>query len=170
MGIGSGIAHNPVTAMIHPGRRRSFVPRNLENITCFKCNEKGHLAANCQKKSFYCDVGNTDDAEHKQSGCVYDRYCTDILLDTGATKTLVRRELVSEEDLLGGEITIRCARGGVVCYPLAAVKICIGGEDIVVKAGVSPLVPLPVMEEPFKRIAMDIVGPLPHIIWENDLY
>jgi hypothetical protein len=29
------------------------------------------------------------------------------------------------------------------------------------RAGRAPLIPLPIMEEPFKRIAMDIVGPLP---------
>ena len=92
-------------------------------------------------------MGNTDEPEHEQSGRVYrrgtinDRYCTDILLDTGATKTLVRRELVSEEDFLGGEITIRCAHGDVVSYQLAAVKICIGAENIVVKAGVSSTLP-----------------------------
>ena len=29
------------------------------------------------------------------------------------------------------------------------------------RAGRAPLIPLPIMEEPFRRIAMDIVGPLP---------
>ena len=27
----------------------------LENMSCFKCNEKGHIAANCPRKSFYCN-------------------------------------------------------------------------------------------------------------------
>ena len=37
------------------------------------------------------------------------------------------------------------------------------------RAGHAPLIPLPIMEEPFRRIAMDIVGPLPRR-WEINTY
>ena len=46
----------------------------------------------------------------------------DILLDTGASTTLVWKNLVPDEKLIGGEIAIRCAHGDVLCYPLAAVQ------------------------------------------------
>ena len=120
-------------------------PRYLENVTCFKCNEKGHIAANCSRKSFYCSQGDSE-PEGKQASRVCRRgtinriYCTDTLLDTGSTKTLVRSELVSNKDLLGEETTICCAHGDVVSYPLAAVKMSIGGENVV-KAGVSRTLP-----------------------------
>ena len=34
----------------------------------------------------------------------------------------------------------------------------------------APLVPLPIMDEPFRRIAMDIVGPLPRSSSENGIF
>ena len=40
----------------------------------------------------------------------------DVLLDTGASRTMVRKELVSEDELTGEETTIRCAHGDVVLY------------------------------------------------------
>ena len=48
-------------------------------------------------------------------------------MDTGASKTLVRGDLVTEDDIVDGEVTIRCADGDTVSYPLAVVKISIGG-------------------------------------------
>ena len=54
---------------------------------------------------------------------------------------LVQRELVSDEDILGGEITICCVHGDVVSSPLAAVKISLIGEDIIVQAGISGMLP-----------------------------
>ena len=62
-------------------------------------------------------------AAGRSTGC---SYCTDIFVDTGATQTLVRKDLVSEDDILDGEVTIRCAHGDEASYPLAAVKINIG--------------------------------------------
>lgn len=42
----------------------------------------------------------------------------DILVDTGAARTMVHMALVSEEKLLGREVSIRCAHGDSVRYPL----------------------------------------------------
>ena len=129
-----------------PRPPRELRPRYLEGVRCFKCDEKEHLAANCLKKSLYCDQGIAL-PENQQSQGVHRRgtinrvYCTDILVDTGATKMLVQRELVSDEDILGGEITICCVHGDVVSFPLAAVKISLTGEDIIVQAGISSMLP-----------------------------
>ena len=68
-------------------------------------------------------------------------YCADILVDTGATQTLVHRRLVTEDDILDGEVTIRCAHGDTFSYLLAAVKINIRGKDIITTAGVSNMLP-----------------------------
>ena len=44
----------------------------------------------------------------------------DILLDTGCSRALVRRDLVNEEKMLEGEaVKIRYAHGDTVLYPLA---------------------------------------------------
>ena len=68
-------------------------------------------------------------------------YCTDILVDTGAAQTLVPRDLVTDDNILDGEVTIRCAHGDTASYPLAAVKINIGGKDIITTAGISSTLP-----------------------------
>ena len=72
-------------------------------------------------------------------------YCPDILIDTGATQTLVHSRLVTDEDILDDEVTIKCAHGDTVAYPLAAVKINIAGRDIVTTAAVSKTLPASVL-------------------------
>ena len=53
---------------------------------------------------------------------------SDILLDTGCTRTMVRGDLVPEENLLPGEAaTVLCAHGNTVLYPLARVRIDVEG-------------------------------------------
>ena len=49
-------------------------------------------------------------------------------MDTGAGKTLVRGDLVTSDDFVDGEVTIQCAHGDVVSYPLAAVKVTVEGK------------------------------------------
>ena len=64
-------------------------------------------------------------------GTINGIYCTDILVDTGATQTLVHKDLVTDDDILDGEVTIGCAHGDTSSYPLAAININIGGKDII---------------------------------------
>ena len=64
----------------------------------------------------------------------------DVLLDTGCTRTLVRRELVPEEKMLQGEsVAVRCAHGDTVLYPLAEVELEMEGQ---VEAAVSDGLPV----------------------------
>ena len=45
---------------------------------------------------------------------------SDIVLDTGCSRTLVHSDLVSDEKLRQGEaVTVQCAHGDTVVYPLA---------------------------------------------------
>ena len=66
----------------------------------------------------------------------------DILIDTGDNTTLVRDDLVSPKDLRDKKITIRCAHGDSVSYPLAKVKITLGGRDIVAESAVASRPPV----------------------------
>ena len=56
-----------------------------------------------------------------------DRWVKDIVLDTGATKTIFRGDLVTEEDMVGSSIIVKCAHGDEVAYPVARVKIVVEG-------------------------------------------
>ena len=119
-------------------------PQNRD-ITAVRCNEKGHFSSSCPNRSLYCGQPEGGQDRARRHGTVNGVYCTDILVDTGATQTLVRKDLVADDDILDGEVTIRCAHGDTVFYPLAVVKLNIGGKDIITRAAVSSTLPVSVL-------------------------
>ena len=69
-----------------------------------------------------------------------------IVLDTGCSRTIVHSDLVPEGRQLSGEaITLRCAHGDTVLYPLAEVTMKVGGVGIQVQAAVSDTLPVSVL-------------------------
>ena len=77
---------------------------------------------------------------------VVDGTCVeDIMLDTGSSRTLIRADLVHTEKPVEGEISIRCAHGDIITYPLAKVEIEKGGEHFIVEAGVVDKLPVSVL-------------------------
>ena len=52
---------------------------------------------------------------------------------------------MTDDDILDGEVTVRCMHGDSVSYPLAVVKINIGGKDIITTAAVSNTLPASVL-------------------------
>ena len=81
-----------------------------------------------------------------RNGSVEGRQVEGILLDTGCALTMVRKELVPEEKILMGDaVTIRCAHGDTVLYPLAALELEVDGISIPVEAAVSESLPVPVL-------------------------
>ena len=106
------------------------VPRNQPpsakaGITCFNCRKKGHYASECPQDAL-CVVEQPLLINPKtvyQSGKVEGTDVSDIVLDTGCSRTLVRKELVPESKRMPGQaVTIRCAHGDLVLYPTAATK------------------------------------------------
>lgn len=129
--------------------------RDLKDITCFTCDRKGHYAANCpnllcvERRSNY--RGETELIEHMVSpkqgifhaGKVEGQTVSDVCLDTGCTRTMVRQDLVPPEKLLEGDsIAICCAHGDTVVYPLARVEVEVDGQAHEVEAAVSTKLPM----------------------------
>ena len=128
--------------------------RDLKEIVCFNCQQKGHYASNCPSKpSLFCQENalsekknNVFEGSLQRTGIVEGREVKNILLDTGCARTLIRQELVPHEKMIEGEaIPIRCAHGDTVLYPLALVKIVVGGCTIQIKAAVSETLPMDVL-------------------------
>ncbi len=125
--------------------------KDLKNLECFNCHEKGHYAFQCPKDAHFCkDSRETTEDAHsidvKRKGLVEGTPVERILLDTGCSKTLVRQELISKEKILEGEaVTIRCAHGDTVLYPVAKVQVMVDGMDMEVKAAVSETLPVDVL-------------------------
>ena len=123
--------------------------KRQQEVQCFNCKEKGHLSYKCPKTTgLYCDEGDNlpkpafQEAEIYRSGRVNGITVDDIVLDTGAARTLVWEDLVPPEVIREGEVKIRCAHGDTIIYPLAHINISVGSlPDIVVKAAVSKNLP-----------------------------
>ena len=68
------------------------------------------------------------------------------VLDTGCSKTIVHHNLVPQKKMVLGEaVTIRCAHGDNVLYPLANVDLVVDGVPLTVEAAVSKSLPVSVM-------------------------
>ena len=59
--------------------------RDTSSVTCFNCNERGHYASKCPKRAMYCRQQEGDADRARRNGTINGVYCTDILVDTGAT-------------------------------------------------------------------------------------
>ena len=136
---------NPKAKRDGPGPTGDQKPSFIERVKCFNCSQRGHFASSCPQKALYCDTGREQGRREQdrayRRGTINGVYCRDILVDTGASKTLVRGDLVTEDDIVDGEVTIRCAHGDTLSYPLAIVKISIGGKDMIIQAAVSDSLP-----------------------------
>ena len=76
------------------GSQRNPKLTYFEGVKCFSCNEQGYIATNCPKRSLYCDQAETrprgqERVCHRRT--INGIFCTDILVDTGVTKTLERK-------------------------------------------------------------------------------
>ena len=70
----------------------------------------------------------------------------DIQLDTGCSRTVVRSDLIDKSKIVDGEtITIQCAHGDTVPYPLAIVELQVEGRLVTVEAAVSDTLPRSVL-------------------------
>ena len=102
-----------------------------KELKCFNCGEKGHISRRCPSNAaLLCQVsaGGVSRRGLSRSGIVEGQAVTDVLLDTGCSQTLVRSDLVPAAKRVEGDaVTIRCAHGDTVLYPLAEVTMTVDG-------------------------------------------
>ena len=128
-----------------------------ERVKCFGCGEFGHIKSSCPNKAASRRVllckeeprssGVLGEAkEVRRCGLVEGREVQDILLDTGCTRTMVHANLVPPGKILEGDtVTIMCAHGDIVLYPLAKVDMEMDGLQVNVEAAVSGRLPVAVL-------------------------
>ena len=113
------------------------------------------MSRQCPTSALFCGVkGYTRySAKRKRlsqpfqcKGVVEGQLVNDIVLDTGYSRTLVRSDLLREKDFSQEEtVTVQCAHGDVVTYPLARVELEVEGRSLTVEAAVSDTLPQSVL-------------------------
>ena len=82
-----------------------------------------------------------------KSGIVEGRSVERVVLDTGCSQSMVHKNLVSQDKIVEGDaVTIRCAHGDKVLYPLAKIELEVDGQPISIEAAVSGMLPVDVPE------------------------
>ena len=117
-----------------------------------------HIATKCPSKSAYFGIAVMSNlqkglesevegaGEICKPGFVEGLWVADIVLDTGASKTVIRRDLVPTHKLLSDKfICIKCAHGDTVRYPLARVNIEIEAAKYCLEVAVSDKIPMSVL-------------------------
>ena len=117
----------------------------------------GHISLNCPKKAalYNAEAFNVEKERNEpldvtsmqfsREGIVEGTPVKGIVLDTSCTRTMVQRELVPPGKETSKRITIRCAHGDTVDYPLAEVRIEVERRMCKVEAVVSANLPVPVL-------------------------
>ena len=114
-----------------------------ESIGIDHCKNVGHKAVACPEV-YFCKEGRQVDVTRR--GLVDGTWVDDIVLDTGCSRTVVRRELVKDDETLEGcGVTVRCAHGDTVFYLLAHVQLELDGMAVEVEAAVSDDLPVSVL-------------------------
>ena len=128
--------------------------RDLKDIECFNCHQKGHYASNRPSNALFCreklleKVGEQTrtGTELTKKGSVEGRAVDNILLDTGCSKTLMHQEWVPRDRMLDGEaVAIRCAHGDTVLYLVALFQVVVGTRTMEVRAAVFETLPVDVL-------------------------
>ena len=132
--------------------------RDLKDVICYTCQQKGHYSANCPSKPNLLCVerrsthhGKLELVKHMVSprqgifhaGRIEGQTVSDVCLDTGSSRTIVRQDLAPAGKLLEGDaIAFCCAHGDTVVYPLARVEVKVDGRTHEVEAAVLKTFPM----------------------------
>ena len=118
-----------------------------EQVRCFRCHQKGHFANKCPTQhvlfTYRVPAGHNGLA---RAGAVEETPVDGVVLDTGAAKTMIHRDLVPVEKVSSETVNIQCAHGDIVSYPMAEVSMRVGDQPFTVQAAVSDRLPVPVLE------------------------
>ena len=80
-----------------------------------------------------------------RAGAVEETPVEGVVLDTGAAKTMIHRDLVPVEKVSRETVDIQCAHGDSVTCPIVEVSMKVGNHPFTVQAVVSDQLPVPVL-------------------------
>ena len=133
------------------GKMEKKLKKDEKPLVCYNCGGRGHTSRQCPSESLYCGTRKCGNHHGRRQlvrqpfhceGFVEGQFVDDIVLDTGCSRTLVRSDLVGKERLNSEKsVTVQCAHGDAVEYPVATVEIRVQGRRVTVEAAVSDKLP-----------------------------
>ncbi|KAL5505725.1 hypothetical protein EMCRGX_G007206 [Ephydatia muelleri] len=128
-------------------REKEKKVNEAEVLSVTTVKSKDTCRGNAQKKVWCARNGGRKGGRPMyKTGKVEGQKVTDILLDTGCSRTMVRRNLVAMEKIIVGRVaTITCAHGDTKLHPLALVEVELDGSHIQVEAALSEELPVSVL-------------------------
>lgn len=101
--------------------------RPLTEIWYYKCQKKGHFVRNCTEKTYQFQERKRE-STFTGKGEVNGKPVQRIQIDSGASRTVVNRDLVSPTDIVKETIVVTFGNGATGEYPLAFIKVKIDEE------------------------------------------
>lgn len=122
--------------------------RNPKSGRCFKCGEQGHKQAECKLKVHRIEAISSKRLHNSlRPGKVGERKMSDILLDSGAEVSLVRKGVLPRDWKQTGEIVFAGASGHILRKPKTNVRVDMGTRNFELECGVveDPLISVPLL-------------------------
>ena len=121
------------------------------SIKRYNCGQHSHISTQCPSAALFCKLEQQSPV--RQSGVKATSVCRSgqvegIHMDqiAGCSHTMVRQNLVPGHKLIEGDaVTIRCAHGDTVLYPVAHLELPVDEIPVCVEAAVSESLPVQVL-------------------------
>ena len=117
------------------GKKDGLTRKPLSEVVCFKCHKTGHFQRSCTEKNLRVQEGQ-EEVKFFGKGEINRRPVKRIQIDSGASRTIVNRRLVSEEDIGRETIRVTFGNGATGEYPLADVRMRFDEDEYYIRAAV----------------------------------
>ena len=104
---------------------------------CVRCGEWGHVKAVCPNPVGYTSAGQLRRNDFLMDGAINGKQSMRMLLDSGASRTIVQSKFLAKNDYLGRSLCFETASNKQAVLPLANAQILAGGEEFQLVVGVS---------------------------------